>query len=310
MFDRRLAGRIGDCRSFVDFAAPVLDSYLVEVEGVLRMAREALAGARRVFVLTGAGISAEAGLPVYRGPGGIYEEKPELPAVLSASGWRNDPDAVWRYLDGFRQLTLGSEPSAAHRILAAWEQSRRFEDILIATQNIDGLHQAAGSTRVSEVHGSVWRMARPKTNGDDFTEDEDFSSDAEEWLLGAPDRENLLRKWSLENRQTVWEDRRVPFPSIPPYRDDAVRPDILWFGEAYGDRLAWVEWFLGGGADAVIVIGCSGGVSLLDRLLQLVLRVRPARIIQINPHHDAISVPHLHLPLGAAEALERLEDLR
>jgi NAD-dependent deacetylase len=136
-----------------------------------------LRNARRLLVLTGAGISAESGMPTYRGPEGVYSKLPGLPAVMSAEGLANDPEAVWKRVDAMRIRAADAVPNSAHRILAKWEREERFGGFLIATQNIDGLHQKAGSDQVTELHGSLWQMARPRTV--DFADDEQFSEDVE-----------------------------------------------------------------------------------------------------------------------------------
>lgn len=306
------------------------DSSPSHAAGGLARAADVLARARSVLVLTGAGISAESGLPTYRGPGGIYEKNPEMPRAISAEGLARDPEAVWKYIDEFRVRAAGVEPNAAHRVLARWERERRFARFLIATQNIDGLHQAAGSDRVSELHGSLWRMSRPRTRGGrerfgdpacsadstpatdepDYTDDPDFSRDADAMLAGG-DREPILRRWSLENGRTVWEDRTTPFPVIPPYSDPEVRPDVVFFGEEYGNRLLWVKHFIREGVDAVVVIGCSGGVCILDWLLRDCRVVNPrCTILNINAYENPIVhvQPHLHLALPASAALGALDE--
>lgn len=273
----------------------------------LHQAADVLRGAQSLLVLTGAGISVESGLPAYRGPGGVYEANPDLPALLTEEGLGRDPEAVWAYLDEFRQRAAAAKPCPAHRVLAEWEKEGRFPAFLIATQNIDGLHQAAGSDRVTELHGSVWRMARPQS--DDFTNDPEFSMDSTDLLAGRR-RDEILRRWSLENRRMVWEDRSVPFAQIPPYRDETIRPDILFFGETYGDRLLWVEDFIERGPGVVLVIGCSGQISILDRLLRACRKARPdCGILHINAHEDALTQTHLHLASSASEALLALAEL-
>jgi NAD-dependent SIR2 family protein deacetylase len=185
--------------------------------------------AKRLLVLTGAGISAESGMPTYRGPNGAYTSNPSLLDVMSAEGLGNDRDKVWQGIDEMRIQAAASEPNAAHHILAKWEREQRFAGFLIATQNIDGLHQKAGSERLSELHGSLWQMARPRTI--DFTEDDQFSDDVK--FMSYPDmREEILRRWSEENLQEVWTDCTVPFPQIPPFSDPEIRPNVLLFDES------------------------------------------------------------------------------
>jgi len=272
----------------------------------LEQAARALSRADTVLVITGAGISVESGLPTYRGTGGVYENNPELPDFLSAGGWERTPEAVWDYVNQLRLLVAAARPNDGHRVLARWETEGRFTRFLIATQNVDGLHQAAGSDRVSELHGSLWRLARPRPE-EDYTDDEDFSSAVEDLLAGNDPEENL-RRWSLEDGRNVWEDRTVPFPRIPPHPDAAVRPDILLFGESYGTRLMWVKDFIKRAPQAVLLIGSSGQVAVVDALLHAALMSNPdCIVIDINPHSAPVSQAHLHLRMPASEALLALD---
>jgi NAD-dependent deacetylase len=260
--------------------------------------------AKSLLVITGAGISAESGMPTYRGPNGLYEQNPDVESILSVEGLENEPHKLWQHIDSLRACAAKAQPNQAHQILAQWEQENRFEKFLIATQNIDGLHQKAGSERVTELHGSLWQMARPRTV--DYTEDDQFSDDAQAWM-SSRNRESILRRWSEENNQTVWENREVPFAAIPPCRDPEVRPNVLFFNENYGTRLMWVEDFIRQAPDVVLVIGCSGSVSILDRLLRNCLDANPdCSIININPHEDCIQQSHLYIQQSAADALSAL----
>jgi NAD-dependent deacetylase len=109
----------------------------------------------RLLVLTGAGISAESGLATFRGAGGLWENEP-VEDVATPRGFERDPARVWRFYAQRRAAAAGARPNAAHEALV--EIERRLGDrFLLATQNVDGLHRAAGSERVVELHGSLWR---------------------------------------------------------------------------------------------------------------------------------------------------------
>lgn len=116
-----------------------------------------LAGYRSIVVLTGAGISQSAGLPTYRGPGGLWTD-PELERLSDVEALRERRTDACTMFWRFRQSILKAEPTAAHRALAAFEArlppATRF---LLITQNVDGLHQRAGSQRVCEYHGTLMR---------------------------------------------------------------------------------------------------------------------------------------------------------
>ena len=123
---------------------------------------ERLKNAGRVLFLTGAGISADSGLPVYRGQGGLYnsgatEEGIPFEEVLSAQTLRTAPGRIWEFLGRIDSANRNAAPSAAHRILAGFQKSLTG-DVLLVTQNIDGLHTKAGSSDVVELHGSLHRI--------------------------------------------------------------------------------------------------------------------------------------------------------
>lgn len=111
-----------------------------------------------LLVLTGAGISAESGIPTYRGYGqgdhGISAEEREL--LSTPRGLRAEPDRFWQYMSARRRELLSARPSIGHKLLAALEQ-RLGERFLLATQNVDGLHAVAGSRRLVELHGNLLR---------------------------------------------------------------------------------------------------------------------------------------------------------
>jgi NAD-dependent SIR2 family protein deacetylase len=266
-----------------------------------------LRNCRKLLVLTGAGISVESGMPTYRGLKGAYTDNSDLPAVMSAEGFKKDRNALWRRIEEMRIQAHASEPNPAHRILAKWEREERFQGFMVATQNIDGLHQKAGSVRLSELHGSLWQMARPREK--DFSEDPQFSEDLK--LMAYPEmRDEILQRWSEENQRLIWEDWTVPFLMIPPDSDLEVRPNIQLYDESYGSRLLWVEEFIRSAPDTVLVIGCSGGVTLLSRLLKECREANPhCEIININPHEDCIEIPHHYLPLSASVALTAFDSL-
>jgi len=112
--------------------------------------------AQSVVVLTGAGVSAESGVPTFRGGGNTAVWKGMPFEVISSAGMlRRDLPAVWEWFNYRRDLLAALKPNAAHQTIARWQD--RFSDLSLVTQNIDGLHQAAGSRDVIELHGNIWR---------------------------------------------------------------------------------------------------------------------------------------------------------
>ncbi|MBX5484472.1 MAG: NAD-dependent deacylase [Myxococcaceae bacterium] len=107
-----------------------------------------------VLVLTGAGVSAESGIPTFRGSGGLWNDH-RFEELASPEGFARDPALVWRFYSWRRSVAAGCAPNPGHAALAALEQ-RLGDHFLLATQNVDGLHRAAGNTRVLELHGNLF----------------------------------------------------------------------------------------------------------------------------------------------------------
>ena len=117
--------------------------------------RSWLRSAKRPCALTGAGISAESGIPTFRGAGGLWREF-RAEELATPQAFARNPQLVWEWYDWRREIIAKAEPNAGHRALA------RLSNLTVITQNVDGLHQRAGSRDVIEVHGSIWidRCAR------------------------------------------------------------------------------------------------------------------------------------------------------
>src|SRR6476660_9325676 len=118
--------------------------------------RRRFASASRVVVLTGAGFSAESGVPTFRGGGNtsVWKGMP-FDVITSARMLERDLPAVWEWFDYRRDLMKSVQPNPAHVTLATWQE--KFRELTLVTQNIDGLHQKAGSRGVIELHGNIWR---------------------------------------------------------------------------------------------------------------------------------------------------------
>lgn len=249
-------------------------AFPVEIETVLdRVARE-LALARRVLFITGAGISADSGLPTYRGIGGLYngratEDGLRIEDALSGEVFSRRPDITWKYLAQIEENCRGAGPNGAHRAIARLED--RLPGVLVLTQNVDGLHRLAGSRNVIEIHGDLHRLA----------------CTACDWRTSVE---------SLEG----W-----PMPPACPGCGETVRPEVVLFGEALPtaalDRL-YNE--LETGFDMVFSIGTS---SVFPYIAQPVVWAAQAGIptVEINPAMTALSdIVRYRLPLGAAAAME------
>ena len=156
-----------------------------------------LSRASRITVMTGAGVSAASGVPTFRGSGGLWRLfRPEDLATPQA--FARDPKLVWEWYDWRRQMIAGCHPNAAHDVLARWSQRPGFT---LITQNVDGLHERAGSRDVVRFHGSIWEV---RCQND------------------------------CARSPVAWRDDTVPFPVLPPpclHCGGILRPNVVWFGE-------------------------------------------------------------------------------
>jgi NAD-dependent deacetylase len=175
----------------------------------------------RVVVLTGAGISAESGVPTFRDAGGLWEGH-RWEEVASPAGFRLQPEVVHRFYDARRAALATVEPNPAHRALARLEQ-HLGDDLLVVTQNVDDLHERAGLTRVVHMHGQL-RSA----------------------LCGSC------------GARMPWAEPLVHGPACPRCGAPALRPDVVWFGEIpYGMDVIHEAVR---SADVFVSIGTSGAV--------------------------------------------------
>ena len=184
--------------------------------------RERLESARSVCVLTGSGISAESGLPTFRGVGGLWRTH-RVEELASPAGFARDPQLVWTWYNERRRAHQGVEPSPAHVALARIEA--RARDFTLATQNVDSLHLRAGSRNVLELHGKL-REAKCTRCDARRPFDEAFDLGALEHGCGG-----------------MW------------------RPDIVWFGEALPRDVLEAAFAAARRADLMLVVGTSAMVQ-------------------------------------------------
>jgi len=155
--------------------------------------------ARRVTALTGAGVSAASGIPTFRGENGLWKNV-RAETLATPEAFENDPKLVWEWYDWRRQMIQTARPNAAHDVLARWTRER--SGFTTITQNVDGLHEKAGTQRLIRLHGSIWHVRC--------------------WRACAAGRRD-------------WVDTTVPQPRLPPlcpHCGTIVRPGVVWFGEA------------------------------------------------------------------------------
>jgi NAD-dependent deacetylase len=240
------------------------------LDGAIRDAAEALARATRVVAFTGAGVSAESGVATFRGAGGLWEGS-AVEEVASPQGFARDPVKVWRFYEARRVGVSRCRPNPAHEVLGRF--AGRFPSYTLATQNVDGLHQAAGARDVLELHGSLWRLR----------------------CTGC----GRLRL-----------DRQAPLPELPPHCGQCgamERPDIVWFGEALPHRVLTAAGAAASSCDVLLAVGTMAVVYPAAGLIEAAAHAG-ATVIEVNPEPSALAhLAAVALRGPAGELLPRVE---
>jgi NAD-dependent deacetylase len=202
-----------------------------------------LGRARRVAVLTGAGVSAESGVPTFRGTDGLWRQY-RAEDLATPEAFRRDAKLVWEWYDWRRQLIARCRPNPAHCALAWLE--RRVPEFLLITQNVDGLHRKAGSIRLVELHGNLWRV-----------------------------------RCVEEGR--IAENVEVPLRAVPPRCQcgGLLRPDVVWFGEPLPAEALQEAYDAAESCDVFLVVGTSALVQPAASLPR-VARRRGAYVVEVN----------------------------
>ena len=217
-----------------------------ELDSAIAKAADYLKTARHVAVLTGAGVSAESGIPTFRAADGLWEGH-RIEDVASPDGFRRDPKLVRTFYGGRRANVAVSKPNAGHAALVALED-RWGEDFTLVTQNVDGLHQTAGNRRVLEIHGSLRRT-------------------------------RCLRCDEVQDRGLV------PLGDAPLcHCGGRLRPDIVWFGEGLPIDIWEDSQMAASECDVLLVVGTSAVVHPAASLIPIARRTRSpgAKVIEVN----------------------------
>lgn len=235
-----------------------------------------LSQAKRLLFITGAGISADSGLPTYRGVGGLYEE--DLTAegyaieeALSGPMLAQHPEITWKYLAQIERTCRGARPNRAHEVIAQLERQGR--EVTVFTQNIDGLHLQAGSSEVIEIHGRLHHLHCTRCSYE--VEQENFDG--------------------------------LPLPPSCPRCFALLRPRVVLFGESLPEEeLSRLIHTLEEGVDMVFSIGTS---SLFPYVAEPVLWAAGQGIcsVEINPGQTPVTpFTDYQVKLGAAAAMAAL----
>ncbi|HEY5626315.1 MAG TPA: NAD-dependent deacylase [Nitrospira sp.] len=221
----------------------------------LGIARERIAASRSIAVLTGAGISADSGVPTFRGGDGLWRNF-RAEDLATPEAFERDPRLVWEWYNWRREVLATKQPNEAHHALANLEA--RVQQFQLITQNVDGLHRLAGSQNIAELHGDIWKVRCTAC-------------------------------------LTVVDNRDVPLALLPHCRscDGLLRPHIVWFGEALDAQVLGVSFHAVESCDVMIIVGTSGLVYPAAMLMPAA-KAGGAFVIEINldptPHSSGVDL--------------------
>ncbi len=226
---------------------------------------EILKKAKRVAVLTGAGVSAESGISTFRDPDGLWSRFNPM-ELASIDGFMSNPDRVWEWYQYRRNVIHKTKPNAGHYAIA--EMAKIFPHFTLITQNVDQLHQIAGSENVLELHGNIIENRCFKCNKP-YLEEINFS------------------------------DNQVPKCNC----GGLIRPNVVWFGEMLPRKILEQSEIEARKCDIFFSIGTSGEVYPAAGL-PLIAKQNGATVIEVNPNQTSISTAmDFRLPYKSAEVL-------
>lgn len=206
-----------------------------------------------ILVLTGAGISRESGVPTFRGADGLWKNY-RAEELATPEAFARRPELVWEWYDWRRQAIAKCNPNAAHEVIVAIEDATGPGEFLLATQNVDGLHELAGSRNVRRLHGSIWHLRCVRC-----------------------DHEELNRTVPL-----------APLPPPCPQCGSFLRPGVVWFGEGLDRVVLDAAFTAARTARTVLVIGTSSLVYPAAALPEIALE-SGAHVVEVNPEATPLS---------------------
>ena len=242
------------------------------IEKVVALLRKA----NSILFITGAGISADSGLPIYRGIGGLYDDRDteeDIPIEVALSGEMilERPELTWKYISQIESACRGAKHNRAHETIA--EMERHFERVWILTQNVDGFHRSAGSDNVIDIHGDVHSL---ECTSCDFTD-------------------------------TVEDYSGLEIPPHCPRCAALIRPKVVLFGEMLPiDKVQELHAQLSRGFDLVFTIGTT---SVFPYIAQPVINARMSGVptVEINPDNTQVSsFVDIKIAAGAADSLTQI----
>lgn len=207
--------------------------------------------AKKIAVLTGSGISAESGIPTFRGKDGLWKNF-RAQELATPAAFSQNPKLVWEWYDWRRGIIADKKPNQGHKILVEWE--KYFSSFFVISQNIDGLHQKAGTQNILELHGNIW-------------------------------------KTRCTEEGTIQEIHETPLKVIPLVCTNCgalLRPHVVWFGESLDGDILQKAFSLSSECDLLFVIGTSAEVHPAASL-PLKAAESGAKVVEINPNITPLS---------------------
>ena len=226
--------------------------------------------AENVVALTGSGISAESGIPTFRGAEGLWKTY-RAQDLATPQAFARDPNLVWEWYDWRRGLMSTKLPNAGHQVLASWETT--IPNFTLITQNIDGLHSRAGSRNILELHGNIWKLR-------------------------------------CTQEGTLVENTEFPLSPLPPLCPDCgamLRPHVVWFGESLNPNVIQQAFSISARCDLMFVVGTSAIVHPAASLPLAALEAGAA-VVEINPEPTPLT-DHLEFSFRgmAGDILPRID---
>ena len=210
---------------------------------------EKLKNAKKIVFVTGAGISQESGIPTFRGNDGLWRKYDPM-QLATIDAFYNNPKLVWEWYEDRRKNILNAKPNPGHFAIAELE---KFKDVVVLTQNIDGLHQRAGSSHVLELHGSIIRI---KCTVCEFEDDIPSS-----------------------------------FENLPPKCikcNNILRPDVVWFGESLPQKV-WNQAIIEASSCEIMIVAGTSLVVSPANTLPVYAKENNATLIEVNPEQTQMS---------------------
>lgn len=243
---------------------------------LIRKASECIHRSKQLTILTGAGVSKESGVPTFRDAQEGLWVKFDPTQLATREAFMNDPKLVWEFYEHRREIMRPAQPNPGHYALA--ELQRRYPSTRIITQNIDDLHQRAGSTDVIRLHGNIaGNKCFYNCQGDPTP---------------------------VDVSQLSWD--KASGPPHCPYCGRWVRPDVVWFGEMLPPEALQRAADLLTRTEVILVVGTSGVVSPAAEM-PLIAKQHGAGIIEVNPFKSQITpIADLWLEAPSGEALPRV----